>query len=163
VILRGEDNSSTHASARECHLSAHRPVFSRICNATSRERQIMARKPANLRARCRAHGSRKLELRTYAMYLTPFPAPDGESGYGGVRPVAQSSHTPPIAHGRRCCAKGERAPRVKQHAARSGWAGEQRRVRADAPASWQGGARHLGHGARHHRRGVHHGRVGRRL
>ena len=108
------------ASARERHLSAHRPVFSRICNATPRERQIMARKPANPRARCRAHGGGKLELRTYAMYLTPFPAPDGKSGYGGVRPVAQSSQMPPIAPGRRCRAECERAPRVKQHATRPG-------------------------------------------
>ena len=83
----------------------------------------MARKPANPRARCRAHGGGKLELRTYAMYLTPFPAPDGKSGYGGVRPVAQSSQMPPIAPGRRCRAECERAPRVKQHATRPGLGG----------------------------------------
>ena len=83
----------------------------------------MARKPANPRARCRAHGGGKLELRTYAMYLTPFPAPDGKSGYGGVRPVAQSSQMPPISPGRRCRAECERAPRVKQHATRPGLGG----------------------------------------
>ena len=113
-----DTRSGRPASTRERHPSAHRPVFSRICNATPRERQIMARKPANPRARCRAHGGGKLELRTYAMYLTPFPAPDGKSGYGGVRPVAQSSQMPPIAPGRRCRAECERAPRVKQHATR---------------------------------------------
>eukprot|EP01047_Picozoa_sp_COSAG01_P013459 COSAG01_NODE_633_length_14669_cov_7.174056_7_plen_228_part_00 len=83
----------------------------------------MARKPANPRARCRAHGSRKLELRTYTMYLTPFPASDGKSGGGGVRPVAQSSQMPPIAPGRRCRAECERALRVKQHATRPGLSG----------------------------------------
>ena len=96
-----DTRSGRPASTRERHPSAHRPVFSRICNATPRERQIMARKPANPRARCRAHGGRKLELRTYTMYLTPFPASDGKSGGGGVRPVAQSSQMPPIAPGRR--------------------------------------------------------------
>ena len=55
--------------------------------------------------------------------LTPFPAPDGKSGYEGVRPVAQSSQMPPIAPGRRCRAECERAPRVKQHATRPGLGG----------------------------------------
>jgi hypothetical protein len=118
-----DTRSGRPASTRERHPSAHRPVFSRICNATPRERQIMARKPANPRARCRAHGGRKLELRTYTMYLTPFPASDGKSGGGGVRPVAQSSQMPPIAPGRRCRAECERAPRVKQHATRPGLSG----------------------------------------